>query len=623
MTSARHLAEGGPEALRALFNAIEPGADKNLSPEALQRLSEKLTEFSGVVDAAKDTLNANSGGEPQLNEEGLPIIDINEPDLEVGSSSNVPLSEPDLIPLSSLSPGELEVRKRERDRILDMLETEEEMLERKTKEVATERRRETLQNMKEASREGVKDFAQTREMQKKMGKALLRNMAEAREKEAKEKMEREAEDLKKEKAKAKKGPQKTVTFAEPEKEEDEEEAAELMHEWGDVAQGRLTSAKRSTLLSQLNDSTLPMKMSVVERAPGQSNPPPEPPQILADSDDESEPPLSEGGSSSDNPSDGDEEVEEGFDMDYALHQREIALEYHKKRQTIGRDVSLAMRSHTHEEDEDQEQPSSSAPRKKTPLSHFKSERLASSYGASSPSSSSSPASQSLGAAVLPVSGAETLRNAVRIGKLDSDNRLVGGAESDSEGDNEAVQEIIRLLEKGEAYNTGPSKTKGSSAKSSILPESLPPLLPKTKPSKFKAARSQAGRPVTPSSPNDSSTPVSKVQRSSPKLPPAATNVFPSTVMDSPSFPAGDVMSMIVESPSFPQPQTAPTSRPTVMSSAVRESSQPQRRESSRPQRPPTVVPVSSMVKEANPSGNQPVAERNPPKKVSRFMAERS
>ncbi|KAK0441838.1 hypothetical protein EV421DRAFT_1810296 [Armillaria borealis] len=619
MTSARHLAEGGPEALRALFNAIEPGADKNLSPEALQRLSEKLTEFSGAVDAAKDTLNANRGGEPHLNEEGLPIIDINEPDLEVGSSSNMPLAEPDLTPLSSLSPGELEVRKRERDRILDMLETEEEMLERKTNEVAKERRREALQDMKEISREGVKNFAETRDMQKKMGKALLRNMAEAREKEEKEKAEKEAEDLKKEKAKAKKGPQKTVTFAEPEKEEDEEEP-EPMHEWGDVAQGRLTAAKRPTLLSKLNDSTLPMKMSVVERAPGQSNPPPEPPQILADSDDESEPPLSEGGSSSDNPSDGDEEVEDGFDMDYAQHQREIALEYHKKRQTIGRDVSLAMRSHTHEEDEDQEQPSSSAPRKKTPLSHFKSERLASSYGASSPSSSPSPASQSLGAAVLPVSGAETLRNAVRIGKLDSDNRLVGGAESDSEGDDEAVQEIIRLLEKGEA---GPSKTQGSSTKGSILPETLPPLLPKTKPSKFKAARSQAGRPATPSSQSDSSTPVSKVQRSSPKLPPAATNVFPSAVMDSPSFPAGDVMSMIVESPSFPQPQTAPTSRPTVMSSAVRESSQPQRRESSRPQRPPTVVPVSSMVKEANPSGNQPVGERKPPKKVSRFMAERS
>ncbi|KAK0483958.1 hypothetical protein IW261DRAFT_1331727, partial [Armillaria novae-zelandiae] len=590
-----------------------------LSQEALQRLSEKLTEFSGAVDAEK--LKENRGGEvfvqPRLNEEGLPFIDINEPDLEVGSSSNMPLAELDLIPLSSLSPGELEVRKRERDRILDMLETEEETLERKTNEAVTERRREALQKMKEASREGVKDFAQTREMQKKMGKALLRNMAEAREKEEKEKAEKEAEDLKKEKTKAKKGPQKTVTFAEPEKDEEE---AEPIHGWGDVAQGRLTSAKRPTLLSKLNDSTLPMKMSVVERAPGQSNPPPESPQVLADSDDESEPPLSEGGSSSGNPSDGDEEVEEGFDIDYAHYQREIALEYHKKRQTIGRDVSVAMRSHTYEEDEDQEQPSGSAPRQKTPLSHFKSERLASSYGASSPSSSSSSAaSQSLGAHVLPASGAETLRNAVRMGKLDSDNRLVGG-ESDSEGDNEAVQEIIRLLEKGEA---GPSKTQGSNMKGSILPENLPPLPPQTKPSKFKAARSQAGRPATPSSQSDSSTPVSKAQRSSPKLPPAATDVFSSTVMDSPSFPAGDVMSMIVESPSFPQSQTAPTPRPAVMSSAVRESSQPQRRVSSRPQRPPTVVPVSSMVKEASPSGSQPVAERKPPKKVSRFMAERS
>ncbi|KAK0211029.1 hypothetical protein DFS33DRAFT_346440 [Desarmillaria ectypa] len=607
MTSAKHVAEGGPEALRALFNAIEPGADKNISPEALQRLSEKLTEFSGGMDTAKDTFNANCGGE-HVNEEGLPIIDINEPDFETGSSSNMPLAEPDLIPLSSLSPGELEVRKRERNRILDMLETEEEMRERKAKEAATERRREALQNMKEASREGVKNFAQTREMQKKMGKALLRNMAVAREKELKEKAEKEAEDLEKEKARTKKRPQKTVTFAEPEKEEEEEEEEEgVMHEWGDVAQGRLTSTKRLTLLSKLNDSTLPMKVSVVERPPGQSNPLPEPPQILPDSDDESEPPLSEGGSSLDNPSDADDDVEEGFDMDYVQHQREIALEYHKKRETIGRDVSLAMRSHVYEEDEE-ERPSGSAPKKKTPLSHFKSERLTSSYGASAPSSFLSPTSQSLGASVLPASGAETLRNAIKMGKLDSDNRLVGEG-SDNEGDNETVQEIIRLLEKGEAYNAGPS------TKDSILPVNLPLLLPKTESSKFKAARSQAGRPATPSSQSDSSTPVSKVARSSLKLPPTVTNIPPSTVMASPSFPAGDMMSMIVESPSFPQPQAALTSRPTVMSSAVRESS--------RPQRPPTVVPVSSLVKETNASGSQPVGECKPPKKVSRFMAERS
>ncbi|KAK0463827.1 uncharacterized protein EV420DRAFT_1638740 [Desarmillaria tabescens] len=619
MTSAKHVAEGGPEALRALFNTIEPGADKNISPEALQRLSEKLTEFSGGMDAAKDPLNINRGGE-HVNEEGLPIIDINEPDFEIGSSSNKPFAEPDLIPLSSLSPAEVEVRKRERNRVLDMLEAEEEMLERKSNEAEKERRREALQNMKEAGREGVKNFAQTREMQKKMGKALLRNMAAAREKEEKEKAEKEAEDLRKEKARTKKGPQKTVTFAVPEKEDDKEEE-NVEHEWGDVAQGRLTSTKRPTLLSKFNDSTLPMKMSVVERPPGQSNSPPETPQNLADSDDESEPPLSEGGSSSDNPSDADEDVEEGFDMDYAQHQREIALEYHKKRETIGRDVSLAMRSHTHEEDEE-EQPSSSAPKKKTPLSHFKSERLASSYGASAPSSSLSPTSQSLGASILPASGAETLRNAIRVGKLDSENRLVG-TESDSEGDNEEAQEIIRLLEKGEAYNAGPSKVQ-SSTNDSILPENLPPLLPKTKPSKFKAARSQAGRPATPSSQSDSSTPVSNVARSSPKLPPAIKNVPPSaTVIDSPSFPAGDVMSMIVESPSFPQPQPAPTSRPMVVSSAVRESSQPPRRESSRPQRPPTVVPVSSLVKETNPSGSQPVGEPKPFKKVSRFMAERS
>ncbi|KAG7448068.1 uncharacterized protein BT62DRAFT_930149 [Guyanagaster necrorhizus] len=510
-----------------------------------------------------------------------------------------------------MSPAELEVRKREQNRILDMLEMEEETLERKVNEAETERRREALKNMKEASREGVKNFAQTREMQKKMGKALLRNMAAARKKDEKEKAEKEAEDLEKEKARRKKGPQKTVTFAEPEKEDEEKEKEGAMHEWGDVAQGRLTSTKRPTLLSRLNDNTLPMRMSVVERSPGQSNSPPEPPQIMADSDDESDPPLSEFGSSTDSPSEADEEVEEGFDMDYAQHQREIALEYHKKRETISRDVSLAMQSHTHEESE--EQLSTSAFKKKTSLSHFKSERLASSYGASNLPSSLPPTSQCLDASVLPALDSETLRNAVRMGRLDSDDRLMGGAESDSEGDNEAVQEILQHLKKGEAYNAGPSKTKANSAKDSILPENLPPLLPRAKPSRFKAARSQAGRPATPSSQSDSSTPISIVPRSSPKLPPTGSS----------SLATGDMVSMIVESPSFPKPQAALPSRPIVMSSAVRESSQPQRREPARPQRPPTVKSVSSMVKETNPSGGQSVGERKPPKKVSRFLTERS
>lgn len=325
---------------------------------------------------------------------------------------------------------------------------------------------------------------------------------------------------------------------------------------------------------------------------------------------------------------------------------------------------------------------------KPSISQFRASRLASSYSASAPSSSS----VSLGTSVLSASTARTIQKAVRAGKLDADGRLVGGdLDSASEDEVEGMQDVLELLKKGEVYNLGPDgnyihtipprkadgKAKASTSVSNTptVPETDPlPTLSRPKTSRFKLDRSQSGRPalhVSPpsSSPNSrSQTPISDVQRSSPKLPissvkerhpttktippagpsssrsPSAslsTNTpfvvpenstkkaqkavpaaMPSMIVESPSFakPSSPMPSMIVESPSFARP--ANPRPPTVISSASFPSPAPTP-SSSRPTRPPVVL--SSSVRESGkaPAANtQSAATSEPGKKISRFMADR-
>jgi hypothetical protein len=272
-----------------------------------------------------------------------------------------------------------------------------------------------------------------------------------------------------------------------------------------------------------------------------------------------------------------------------------------------------------------------------------------------------------------------------MGKLDARNQLVG-ADSGSEGEDETVQQVLELLGKGEVYNVGPE---GNQTFHAVPPPikaetdtavavnttSLPPLT-KSKTSKFKVDRSQAGPPKA----DQSQAGISPSPTASTTLPTAATVVerrppgvvkttssagsspIPSTIVDPISFPipkstssnevrkpgpqqsvmidspsfrppqnymSSTPFSMIVESPSFPRLSDAPQSKPDTLPSAANMPSQvasSQPTAPRRPARPPTVMSSAVREKSSQPAteGVKPTepAEPTKPKKVSRFLAER-
>lgn len=305
-----------------------------------------------------------------MNEEGLPIIDVTEPITDEQSKPQPDhptiADEPGLVPLRSLPDVERERKRIERDRILDMLEQEE----------ASELTQSNNPSQTEDAQSKLEQLKAAREMQKKMGKALLRNMAEARAKED-EKLESEIHkdvppgDQQKLTLKAK----KSVSFAQLPTDETGEPKDQLLIrekeaklDWGDVAPARLRSDYKSKPLTKDQMNNQPMKLNVVERTPST---PPTSKEPVADSDDESVPgsPVSDDetpvnrddvpesnseddGDSEEAQSDGDEE----FDLDDALHRREIALAYLEKRNVVGSDAAAALTSHTHEGEDDWDQP---------------------------------------------------------------------------------------------------------------------------------------------------------------------------------------------------------------------------------------------------------------------------
>ncbi|THU84796.1 hypothetical protein K435DRAFT_869899 [Dendrothele bispora CBS 962.96] len=618
------MAASNNEALQTLFHSFAGEGSQNVTPETVERLSNQLSQLLGE-DVVRDAFANGGRGAERFNEEGLPVVDINEPGGSAPVPTNQPiLNEPDLIPLSSLSPGERERRRTERDRILDLLEEEEEMEQRREEEREKQEKQEAAEKRKEAAKLEMERLKMVRETQKKMGKALLKGLSDDKEGESSQKKTDTKMD-----SESGKDAKKSVSFA-AESVSDGTQVGSEKVDWGDVAIGRLRAAKQlPSLLSQNLQNEQLMKTSVVERIPGigKVN------SVLskteqADSDDESD-------AGGDEDSDGSADLEEEeIDTDFAQQQREVALEYHRKRGKIGEAVGTAFTSHSHTPDED---PSAEPPASKTkpPMSAFRASKLASSYATSAPSSS-----QSLGGSILPASGAETLQRSIRMGKLDSDNKLVAGGdgESDSEREDEATQEMLELLQKGEVYNVGPngdipasSKKPGRPADTRTSQPFTPPTQPlpsKPKTSQFKLSRSQ-DRPtsdVDPSAGSRTATPISHVERSSPKLPssvvertvserstPVSPDPDPSLapiIIESPSFqrPPDFSRSMVVESPSFPQNPTRSSSRPdrppVIMSANVRES-----------------VPKSNSGVD-NSEGDDEEANGRPPKKVSRFKAER-
>ncbi|KAI8989717.1 hypothetical protein BD414DRAFT_438892 [Trametes punicea] len=566
--STQSMSESRAQVLQALLNSLSPGAQADeggkLNPDQVRKISDKLGEILGE-DAMPDIGRRNEKGE-LVNEEGLPIVDIVEPVSGESSSGPsgfaAPFGDTDLIPLWKLSPEERARRRAWRDRILDLLEEEEQKEEAKERE----RFKAELEKRKQAAIAEMEEQKKARELQKKMGKALLQNMAAAREREEKERraIEEAEEQAREERRKLK--PRKSVSFADLPPDHEKQPAHSVdFADWRDVAPAKL-NPRKSTPITREQTDKLPMKMNVVERTPACSRPPksPPPPALAqADSDDESvsdslvpadsgdgeiihsdhsdgddvpPSPAHDGSEESDIERIGkDEPVEWDIeDYDFAQHQREIALAYYEKRAAMGAEALAAMRNHEHHEGENEwDQPvvpleatlASSPP--KPSVSRFK---------ASLASGSTLP-SHSLDGSILPSSQTSRLKSSVRLGKLEN-GQLVGGEEGES-GDELDPQskEMLEMLRKGEIVNVGPTLPAGETATSlqSIpTPPQQAPLAPaeplaqpcaaqKPNPSKvsqFKISLAQSTSAQSPlsSAPGSSlSTPTSIVERSSPKL----------------------------------------------------------------------------------------------------------
>ncbi|KIK55354.1 hypothetical protein GYMLUDRAFT_47912 [Collybiopsis luxurians FD-317 M1] len=775
------------QALHSLLQSFGPDAAQNVSPEALQRISDRLSEMmgeevvrdafafrdqpgmrAGTTGSTSTSTSTRNLNEPVVNEEGLPIIDITEREGEVesgepgsgsGSGSLVQgvdgtqnlsngtttlIDEPPLVPLSTLSPSERDLRRRERERILDMLEAEEALEQHREREREARARKEALDKRKEDGKTERERLLALRETHRRMGKALLRSEVRGRgddgEKEKDPSFDTTREELagpSSQLTEDKKQKKKSVSFAEPEDDEDDAQqvdgerltsSTDVAINWGDVARGRLRSTPKSASPMLPRDNERLMKWQVVERVPGggdlvNPNPStkpttptaptltPTPTQKIqfvdaaADSDDESEagsPPPSDdeddhvGQDSdtehSDPDADPDARVDgaedEGVDWDYAQHQREIALEYYRKRDRIGKENLAALSSHTHEPDEDSSVSQVSPPSRSKAVLRWDSD----------PSSSRSLDSST----IIPAANVQrTLQSSIRYGKLDEGGRLVGGEEASDSGsdpdDEEVARGIIELLQKGQVYNIGPgegSETKmvtvppaasaspGASTTTTTITTSTNPTQTSTQPpphssafttpreplpqkpktSRFKLAKTQSERTnttsITPGAVaadslsvprSDSSTPVSAVGRSSPKVtsalessvvertvptptpksslpvPSPLPSPLPSSSSSKQQLPPGissfsgpTPQPTIVESPSFPQnalrSQRRPERPPMIMSSKVVESSSL----SSRSQ-----AGKGNEEREREREGQDQSEEVKPQKRVSRFKAERS
>ena len=224
---------------------------------------------------------------------------------------------------------------------MEELEAEEEAEQARLRQIEIQQQKEINNKRSEGAKAEVQKLKALKEMQKKMGKALVQSAANT-------KIPSNTPTPISPSLPAVSDAQtkKTVTFAAAGEADDVPVKPEV--DWGDLVPGRLKKnhlVKPTLIHSSRVDDTLPMRMNVVERAA--SKPKPQEPE--PDSDDESdiEPP--------DSPLDEEEEEYIGelevdeLDLDAAEHQREIAREYYKQRSTIGQTALDAMRSHTHED----------------------------------------------------------------------------------------------------------------------------------------------------------------------------------------------------------------------------------------------------------------------------------
>ncbi|KAH9956596.1 hypothetical protein BC827DRAFT_744324 [Russula dissimulans] len=558
-----------------------------------------------------------------------------------GARPIVNAEDPGFVPMYRLPPPERARSRAQMDRILDILEEEERVVEERNQVRDWEQHREELERRKANAKAEFERIKAAKEIQKKMGKALLKNMADAREKEEEERARQEREDMELEEARRSRKPRKSVSWAE------------------------LPKQERPPARSDADDGRTPlqiMRPNVVERfpiRPGAASPPPLAP--VSDSDDESNPEQS---LTDDSQDEGETVDGDGSDIDSIQHQREIALAYFEKRNAIGADAARAMSTHSPdlggENDWDQEDrdvlpdTTLSGHRPKPTQSRFRSEseRLAQVYGTRQPPVT---APASLGSSALPHS-TDALRGAVRMGRLEAD-QLVGDDDGDGEHDAARTREFMDALNRGDVTNAGAAENSNAliaalesaygappgqrppppaaSPATGTAPVPAPTALAQ-KNSRFKLARAAPPSTLAPNDkgpreggaspsrpPPTSNTVVERkavrphATASSPPAPPGALGSrqpatapqIPSMIVDSPSFapPGGDAPAAVIDSPSFrpPLPSARLTRPSAVVASTVREPSGTTQQQKQKQQQP------------------QPVLVPEPGKPVSRFKAQRA
>lgn len=244
-----------------------------------------------------------------------------------------------------------------------------------------------------------------------------------------------------------------------------------------------------------------------------------------------------------------------------------------------------------------------------------------------------PVSTSIGQTVIPASRQKSLRNSVRLGKLEN-GQLVAGESGESGSEDETVREVIQMLQTGNIQNLGPD-IKPSSMSTITPPRNSdaggsPPIGASTavhgaKPSRFKVARGGGIAETTAFQGNDS--------RDTAQSQPAISNVIERKVprsFPSQRFPVNKppprslikipepAPPMIIDSPSFPvTPGTSSSSPAHPMTAGSPSPHQPQL------ERPPLVHSDSSAMQDSmirsRVTTRDPLSVERP---VSKFMTER-
>ncbi|KAG5221159.1 Glycosyltransferase Family protein [Salix suchowensis] len=236
--------------------------------------------------------------------------------------------------------------------------------------------------------------------------------------------------------------------------------------------------------------------------------------------------------------------DEEYDIDTAQHNREIALAYYAKRETVGAVAREALEQLEGDEPRDPELVKDSKPS----VSRFGAARMASAYGASVPL-------QSL-PTVIPESSIKTVQSAIRLGKIDDDGRLISATgESSDEETNAVVSEVLDLIKTGKAVNVGPQE---STVHSTVVPP-------------WRRSK-QDDKSSTDESVNDKvKSAFNRLEISEAKPPRPPKGATPTRVAQPSTKVAPVYNPLIVDSPSYPpQVSSRPQRPPMVMSSKVLE-----------------------------------------------------